>query len=360
MYVGIVCLQWCALYSNKEGTETKASEIVLSIPRVVEAFKDGWTACNGALQSAAGLGLLETLKLCRSCGVEWGDGIFGAAVANGHDHVVEWLIGENCPKDQMGLKALKVALDLGRAEIVACWFWEEVRHEDRVEAEELATARLERALEARNVEMIGPLSRFVVRDDVWLVELCYSFAKSGDLEMLKALEEFIIHDDRLFVLLNSTLAAAEEGCFAAVSHLLCWWWRVMSEAPNPITERLIPDAIVFFAARLGDVRMVQWCREHGDRISVWFCSDCVGVEGWSAVPVYAAGAGQVDLVLWCLENGWEYADSIAESAAREGHSNVVEALRDRGHCSLAVSEGVPVQRAGLSLWEQCHLKRCGC
>ena len=161
MYVGIVCLQWCALYSNKEGTETKASEIVLSIPRVVEAFKDGWTACNGALQSAAGLGLLETLKLCRSCGVEWGDGIFGAAVANGHDHVVEWLIGENCPKDQMGLKALKVALDLGRAEIVAC-FWEEVRHEDRVEAKELATARLERALEARNVEMIGPLSRFVV------------------------------------------------------------------------------------------------------------------------------------------------------------------------------------------------------
>ena len=72
------------------------------------------------------------------------------------------------------------ALDLGRAEIVAC-FWEEVRHEDRVEAEELATARLERALEARNVEMIGPLSRFVVHDDFWLVELCHSFAKSGDL-----------------------------------------------------------------------------------------------------------------------------------------------------------------------------------
>ena len=199
-----------------------------------------------------------------------------------------------------------------------------------------------------------------MRDDFWLVELCHSFAKSGDPEMLKALEEFIIHDDRYFVHLNLTLAAAEEGCFAAVSHLLCWWWRGMSEAPNPITETLIPDVILFFAARLGDVRMVRWGREHGDRISVWFCSDCVGVEGWSAVPVYAAGAGQVDLVLWCLENGWEYADSIAESAAREGHSNVVEALRDRGHCSLAVSEGVPVQRAGLSLWEQCHLKRCGC
>ena len=85
------------------------------------------------------------------------------------------------------------------------------------------------------MEMIGPLSRFVVRDDFWLVELCHSFAKSGDLEMLKALEEFIIHDDRYLVHLNLTLAAAAEGCFAAVLHLLCWW-RGMSEAPNPITD----------------------------------------------------------------------------------------------------------------------------
>lgn len=43
----------------------------------------------------------------------WGDGIFAAAAAAGHADILKLLIVEGCYKDEMGLKALELAIDSG-------------------------------------------------------------------------------------------------------------------------------------------------------------------------------------------------------------------------------------------------------
>ena len=53
---------------------------------------------------------------------EWGDGIFAAAAEAGHTDILKLLIVEGCYKDQMGLKALEVAVESGSAVIVECCY----------------------------------------------------------------------------------------------------------------------------------------------------------------------------------------------------------------------------------------------
>ncbi|CAB1098270.1 unnamed protein product [Ectocarpus sp. CCAP 1310/34] len=86
----------------------------------MEALGCGWAPGNGAWKRAAALGNIEVLNLFLdwsndACDLgewgEWGDGVFAAAVEAGHTDVLKLLIAAGCNKDQMGLKALEVAVE---------------------------------------------------------------------------------------------------------------------------------------------------------------------------------------------------------------------------------------------------------
>ena len=115
------------------------SEVLTSVPRATAALDCGWAADNRAWECAAALGDMEVLEVLLEmsnpsdgewgewgdrgeydlgeCG-EWGGGIF--AVTAGHDEILKLLIVEDCYKDQMGVKALEVAVISGRADLVVC------------------------------------------------------------------------------------------------------------------------------------------------------------------------------------------------------------------------------------------------
>ena len=108
-------------------------------------------------------------------------------------------------------------------------------------------------------------------------------------------------------------------------------------------------------ARLGHLKMLQWCKTNCPVVGRGFCVDCASAAGWSRVPADAAGTGHVDLVLWCLDNGWEYSESLMEAAAKEGRSNVIMALVGRGFaCQVHVEQAAPSDVGGQHLMER-HL-----
>lgn len=85
--------------------------------------------------------------------------------------------------------------------------------------------------------------------------------------------------------------------------------------------------------------MLQWCMSVGDGVSL-SCFGCnrrreLAEGGWSCVGAESAASVHVDMVLWCLDHGWQYTDTIMESAAREGRSHVIHALRKRGYYDSA-------------------------
>lgn len=273
-----------------------------------------------------------------------------------------WLIKQECPKDDMGLKALQLAIHSGSPELLACCFLEDVKFEDRGEADHVANVRLKLALEAKEVAMLSPLARFVtVHCCKWLPGRCYEYARSGDMDMLGGLEEFIADsDDSPHFLFNVIQCAAEEGHFSVAAHFLeCHWTR---EAEYGGGRREVPNNFLFCVARLGSLKTLQWCRSHCDVVSADFCSSCVDVEGWGRVVEDAAGAGHVDMVLWCLDNGWEYTSDMMRSAAGEGRSNVVRALEERGYsCEVKINEkATPAEGEGDKFWGKCKIPLCEC
>lgn len=75
-----------------------------------------------ALSIRWGVGVTQVVPVA-----QWGPGVFAAAAASGRGvHVLEWLTVAVCLKDNMGLKALQVAVDSGRAEVVYCCFADDV------------------------------------------------------------------------------------------------------------------------------------------------------------------------------------------------------------------------------------------
>ena len=106
-------------------------------------------------------------------------------------------------------------------------------------------------------------------------------------------------------------------------------------------------------ARLGHLKMLQWCKMNCPVVGVGFCVYCASAAGWSRVLADAAGAGHVHLVLWCLENGWGYSESVVEAAAKEGRSNVIVASVERGFsCRVHVEKAAPFDVGGHRLMEQ--------
>ena len=258
LFLGLVAWSWRRYFDGKE--KTVDSQVVTSVPRTTAALGCGWVAENGAWKSAAALGGMEVLEVLleisnpwdgewgewgdrgecdlSECG-EWGDGIFAAAAGAGHDEVLELLIVQGCYKDQMGVKALEVAVSSGRADLVACCYSTDlggdedgyILGEQLVAAEAIVTPSLKLAVAARHGEMMGPLCSFLRAGGGWMEAQVRQYAKDGDLEMVRSLEMITCDDGRheqLF--LNTFWTAAMFGRFSVVSHLLCWWWR--DETPD--------------------------------------------------------------------------------------------------------------------------------
>ena len=170
----------------------------------------GWAAGNGAWKCAAKLGGMEVLNLLlemydprdgawRKWG-DRGDGIFAAAAEAGHTDILKLLIVEGCYKDQMGLKALEVAVESGSAVILECCYSTDlgrdedgyILNEQFVAAEAIATPPLQEAMAGRDFGMVQPLSRFLWESGGWMEAQVRCYAKDGDLEMLLCLEEMIM------------------------------------------------------------------------------------------------------------------------------------------------------------------------
>eukprot|EP00904_Undaria_pinnatifida_P007111 jgi/Undpi1/352/HiC_scaffold_1.g00348.m1 len=171
----------------------------------------------------------EVLKDARDLG-EWGDGVFAAAAEAGHTHVLKFLIVAGCYKDQMGLKALEVAVESGGAAMLDCCDISDLRHsengfvldEQRVEAEAIVTSPLKEAIASRDLEMVRSLSRFVGaagESGGWMRDQVLEFAEDGGMEMLLCLEDMIMcgRYDGLF--LDTFWTAVEHGRFSVVAQL---------------------------------------------------------------------------------------------------------------------------------------------
>lgn len=124
LHKDLVCWGWYSLYTAKE-RETSTSEVVISVSRAITAFACEFSASMGAMRQAAALGALDVLQLCVSRGFEWcsdggyGDGVFAAAAANGHDDVMLFLIEDQCFLDNMAYKALMLAVQSERPAALA-------------------------------------------------------------------------------------------------------------------------------------------------------------------------------------------------------------------------------------------------
>ena len=385
LFVGLVSWSWRRYLDGNKNTGD--SEVVMSVSRITEALDSGWKAGNSGWKCAAAVGSMEVVEVLLerynsggviSRGTEWetfgergeydtgergvwGDGIFAAGAASGNDEVLKLLLVEGCNKDGMGVKALEVAVSSGRPDVVECCHTSDLGRdacgnilvEQFAAAENIATPPLKLALAARHREMIGPLCRFVGEGGYWLESQVEQYAKDGDLEMIQSLKEMIMCDDgrhdRLF---NSTFCTAlENGRFSVLSYLLTWWWtdRTPGQGAETDGESLVPNAVLFAAARLGHLKMLQWCHTNCPVVCLGFnfCEVCASADGWSRVLPDAAGAGHVPLVLWCLDNGWGYSDSVMEAAANEGRSNVIVALAERGFpCRVQVKKAAPLDVAG--------------
>eukprot|EP00904_Undaria_pinnatifida_P010032 jgi/Undpi1/6159/HiC_scaffold_20.g08643.m1 len=358
-FVGRVSMRWRNTFFEGIPRETASSAIVTSVPRTMEALGLGWKPGNGALKCAAGEGNIEVLNLLLESEVlkdardlgEWGDGVFAAAAEAGHTHVLKFLIVAGCYKDQMGLKALEVAVESGSAAMLDCCDISDLRHsengfvldEQRVEAEAIVTPPLKEAIASRDLEMVRSLSHFVGaagESGGWMRDQVLEFAEDGDMEMLLCLEDMIMCGRYEGLFLDTFWTAVEHGRFSAVAQLLTWWSGV---PPHMRAEtggqQLVPDGVLVMVARLGHLGMLRWCKTNFPLVSRGFCLYCASVDGWSRVPADAAGAGHVDLVLWCLDNGWEYDESWMEAAAKEGRSHVIAALVGRGFaCQVQVEQ----------------------
>eukprot|EP00904_Undaria_pinnatifida_P006473 jgi/Undpi1/2956/HiC_scaffold_14.g06333.m1 len=204
--------QWRNTFFEGIPRETASSAIVTSVPRTMEALGLGWKPGNGALKCAAGEGNIEVLILLLESEVlkdardlgEWGDGVFAAAAEAGHIHVLKFLIVAGCYKDQMGLKALEVAVESGSAAMLDCCDISDLRHsengfaldEQRVEAEAIVTPPLKEAIASRDLEMLPSLSHFVGaagESGGWMRDQVLEFAEDGDMEMLLCLEDIYDH-----------------------------------------------------------------------------------------------------------------------------------------------------------------------
>jgi len=187
MFLGVVAKAMRVAFG--EESNTKCSKIVCSVPRTLEACTSGWMPSHQALKEAAAVGSLELLMIFQFLGVCWCDGMFAAAVANKQDdRVLVWLMEQECPLDGMGLKALKLAIEADSVELLQRCFVEDVDFADRGKADDVAGLRLKSALEGREVEKVGPLSRFMTVPYKWLDQRCLEIAGSGDMVLLRALE----------------------------------------------------------------------------------------------------------------------------------------------------------------------------
>lgn len=351
-FTGLVCLEWCWAHEGKE-RETADSEVVTSVSRATTAYDAGWAASEGAMKEAAALGEVGVIKLCRSRGFEWirGDGVFAAAVENGHDDVMLFLIEDGCFVDYMSHKALMVSLKYDRMEALLAldgyfhdslprWSGDHaLPYGDETkavkEAAAMAEMRLKRALSDGDAEMVAVMSSFCYYlgpSTEWLVKACYQYARDGDVDMLQGLESFICCEEQE-VLENVIKNAAASGQFTAACLCLQWLWES--------DWKFVPDVVLYYVATHGNLKCLQWLWGECDVVSVGFCGRCVGVEGWSRVPVDAAAAGQAHIVEWCVDNDWEYTDSIVESAVRGDHRGVVRALHNSvgSVCSAPVEVG---------------------
>lgn len=347
-----------------EDTKTKESEVVASVSCTLEALGAGWKVSPRALKLAAAAGQLDVLQVFQCIGVSWCDGMFAAAVENEQeDGVLVWLMEHECSLDSKGLTALEVAIREDSPKLMACCFLEDVEFVDRAKTNQLATERLQAALEDGELEMLGPLSRFVTIQSGWLAERCYDYARSGDGVMLAGLQEYLTEDDNPYVLYNTVVHAAVQGHFDVVSQGLGWHW---TKEGFEGSRRTVPNIILFCVARHGSLEMLQWCRKRCGVVSADFCSHCLDVEGWGRVVEHAAGAGHVDMVLWCLENGWEYSEAIMQSAASEGRWDVVgalekRALEERGYSWVVkIGESAQPNDEGDMFWDKNNTPRCEC
>eukprot|EP00904_Undaria_pinnatifida_P002774 jgi/Undpi1/12498/HiC_scaffold_5.g02169.m1 len=312
-----------------------------------QALGLGWKPGNGALKCAAEERNIEVLNLLLESKVlkdardlgEWGDGVFAAAAEAGHIHVLKFFIAAGCYKDQMGLKALEVAVESGIAAMPDCCDISDLRHsengfaldEQRVEAEAIAAG-----------ESGG-----------WMRDQVLEFAEDGDMEMLICLEDMIMCGRYEGLFLDTFWTAVEHGRFSAAAELLTWWWSGVPPHMRAETggQQLIPDGVLVMVARRGHLGMLRWCKTNFPLVSRGFCLYCASVDGWSRVPADAAGAGHVDLVLWCLDNGWEYDERWMEAAAKEGRSHVIAALVGRGFTCQSITLDVDPQGGGADQYQ---------
>lgn len=209
---------------------TSGSQIVMTVPRARVALHEGWGGSIEACQLFAAVGELSLLKLCRSRGVEWGRGVLAAAAASGgRDDVLEWLIVAGCPKDNMGLKALRVAVDSGRAEVLSgcsaddvfAGIEDGVYTDEHAKADDIAANALMYSLCKRDASMVKALTEFQPFGEIdEIIQMSHEFAERGDVEMLESLEEYIENqgcpNDRRLILQPTMPKAAEHGHFEVV------------------------------------------------------------------------------------------------------------------------------------------------
>lgn len=147
----------------------------MTVARAKEALDEGWSGSTGACQLFAAIGKVQVLKLlCRPRGFKWGCGVLAsaAAAAGGHDIMLEWLIEAGCPTDNMALKALEIAVDSGRAEVVACCSsvdGDGLPTDVQLKADGIAADALKTALCKRDAQMVKALAPFTpMSDDNWI------------------------------------------------------------------------------------------------------------------------------------------------------------------------------------------------
>lgn len=309
LFLGLVAWSWRRYFDGKENTVD--SEVVTSVPRATEALDSGWEPGNRGWKCAAARGDMEVMEVLserstpwewEECewGDEWRDGIFAAGAASGNEEVLKLLMAEGCCKDELGVKALEVAVRSGRVDLVACCYSTDLgRDEDGYildeqfsAAEAIATPPLKLAVAARDGEMMRPLCRFLGEGGEWMEAQVQQYAKDGDLEMVRSLEEMIMCDDGRHegLFLNTFWTAAEHGRFSVVSHLLTWWWTDQTHDMRAETDgqNLVPDGVLFMVARLGHLKMLP---SIAPRVSSsWGDKEEVPPAGRSSVPLDTSAA----------------------------------------------------------------------
>jgi hypothetical protein len=125
------------------------------------------------------------------------------------------------------------------------------------------------------------------------------------------------------------------------------------------TKRRLPSTACMYAARCGQLHMLQWLREQGcplyDDTSLYATKyGHLHVLQWlheNGCPLYehictwAAKYGHLDVVQWAHEHGYPWDAETCQLAAWKGHLHVLQWLREHGcpwdekTCSNAATEG---------------------